>query len=81
MIDSLTFNTDQKRDTSDKTLNKKELKKLQRENPLKGRLWPAGDSQDWKNKPEGAVQLIGTNLIVRSREFFPSRSVAFKRTV
>ena len=33
MIDSLTFNTDQKRDTSDKTLNKKELKKLQRENP------------------------------------------------
>ena len=36
MIDSLTFNTDQKRDTSDKTLNKKELKKLQRENPQKG---------------------------------------------
>ena len=33
MIDSLTFNTDQKRDTSDKTRNKKELKKLQRENP------------------------------------------------
>ena len=36
MIDSLTFNTDQKRDTGDKTLNKKELKKLQRENPQKG---------------------------------------------
>jgi len=36
MIDSITFNTAQKRDKGDKTLNKKELKKLQRENPQKG---------------------------------------------